>query len=227
MLKKLFTFSVVMLILCGNAFAATPQIDFTPTVQGDFKIQVDITTDFPDGSVLSVSISKHGLGDDDIFVGTDFIKVPVKNGSASVLIDAEKRARPSIAAITKGKYELDVTFYPRWKENKLIADNLGIKEPVEIVKIIQLVGNGQGEEAFQEQKQTLEGRNWVMGEVFQGMKWDESFWVKKFGQPERYSSSVGNNKVLQMYYFEKIDMTIMVNTLKKEIVTWRNGKALQ
>lgn len=195
MLKKLFTFTVAIFIFCGNAFAATPKIDFTPTVQGNFKVLVDVTTELPDGSVLAVSISKHGLGDDDIFVGTDFIKAPVKNGSVSVLIDAEKKTRPSVAAITKGKYDLDVTFYPRWKENKLIADNLGIMESVEVIKIIQLVGNGQDEETFQEQMQSLEGRNWVMGEVFQGMKWDESFWVKKFGQPERYSPSVGNPKV--------------------------------
>jgi len=39
----------------------------------------------------------------------------------------------------------------------------------------------------------------------------------------RFRERTGNPQVLHMYYFKSIDMTLMVNVLKKEIVTWRTG----
>ena len=227
MMKKLFSTLVFTLAFAVNSFAATPKLDFTPIVQGNFQVQIDINTDLSDGAVLSASLSRHGLSDNDPFIGTDFVKITVNNNKASVFIDAEKNARPSVSAIMKGTYDLEVSFHPRWKENKTIADGLGVADTITVVKVIQLNGNGKGDEEFAKHKQELEGRAWVMGEVFQGMKWNEKFWQNKFGKPGVYNSTAGNPHVLKMYYFKKIDMTIMVNTLKQEIVTWRDGKASQ
>jgi hypothetical protein len=126
-----------------NSLAASPQIDFTPTVKGDFKVQVDVETNLPNGSTLAAKILKHGLRGSDLFVGTDFIKFVVNNGVASALIDAERKAQPSINHITKGKYNVEATFYPLWRENREIANRLGIRTEIEAIKVVELNGNGK------------------------------------------------------------------------------------
>ena len=224
MMKPLIRSCIFAVCLASNAFAGSPKIDFTPTVKGDFQVQVDINTDGPDAADLSVSLSKHGLADNDPFVGTDFIKAPVNGGKASALVDAGKKPIPSLEAIVKGDYDIEVHFYPRWAENRKIAEGMGIVAPISVAKVVQLNGNGKGEEYFAKQKKKMEDRGWVMENVHQGMKWNGNLWQSKFGKPEAYDPTSGNPKVLQMYYFKGIDMTVMVNTLKNEIVTWRDGK---
>ena len=126
-----------------NSLAASLQIDFTPTVKGDFKVQVDVETNLPNGSTLAAKITKHGLRESVLFVGTDFVKFVVSNGVASALINAEMNAQPSINHITKGKYDVEVTFYPMWRENREIANMLGIRTEIEAIKVIELIGNGK------------------------------------------------------------------------------------
>lgn len=205
--------------------AITRKLDILPTVAGDFLVQVDILTDLPDGSLIGVNLSKHGLANDDLFVGTDLEKVSVNDGKASILIDAQKNPRPSLAAIVKGEYDVEVMFSPRWKENKEIAQSAGIKNTIEVVKVVSLNGTSKGAEDYSKQKLKAENRKWVMENVNQGMQWDAKYWEGKYGKPEKYKPDSGNNNVLKMFYFKEIDLTLQVNTQKNEIVTWIDGKA--
>lgn len=69
-----------------------------------------------------------------------------------------------------------------------------------------------------------EGQKWVVLNFTSGMPWDSNFWESKFGSYQELEyRGEGNPKILKMYYFKTIDMTLMVNVLKKEIVTYRKG----
>ena len=68
-------------------------------------------------------------------------------------------------------------------------------------------------------------RSFVIEHIFVDTKWEPDLMVKRFGKYEQYNPSDGNPKVLQMFYFKDIDMSFLVNLLKGEIVTWRDGRA--
>ena len=68
-------------------------------------------------------------------------------------------------------------------------------------------------------------RSFVMEHIIMGTKWEPDLMIKRFGKYEQYNPSDGNPKVLQMFYFKDIDMSFIVNLLKSEIITWRNGRA--
>ena len=70
-----------------------------------------------------------------------------------------------------------------------------------------------------------EKQRWVMENIYVGTKWDLSDMVERFGNFEKYDPDRFNPKIIQMFYFEDIDMTFMVNLLKGTISTWRLGRA--
>ncbi len=64
-------------------------------------------------------------------------------------------------------------------------------------------------------------RKWVEDNVTGALpwKWNRQKMVKNLGKYEKFNPDSGNPKVLQMFYFKRVDMTFMVNLLKNEIVT--------
>ena len=86
------------------------------------------------------------------------------------------------------------------------------------------VANVQEEDDDEDDKRRKQ-RRWFLDNFEPGMKWNHRNIVKRFGAYEKYNPEVGNPKILQMFYFEEVDMTLMVNILEGTIVTWRFGKA--
>ena len=80
-------------------------------------------------------------------------------------------------------------------------------------------------ESVEDMKKHNEGRRWVMLNVYMGQKWDPAFWVAKFGDWKQLEVDRGNPAIIKACYFESIDMTLIVNVLKGEIDTWRDGEA--
>ena len=58
-----------------------------------------------------------------------------------------------------------------------------------------------------------------------GERWDPAFWEGKFGSMKELTIDRYNPNIIKAYYFESIDMTLIVNVLKGQIHTWRIGKA--
>lgn len=69
-----------------------------------------------------------------------------------------------------------------------------------------------------------EGRLWVMENFVVGQEWNPNDWIKRFGAWSEIPVTDMNPAIIKKYYFESIDMTITVNTLKGEAVTWTSGK---
>jgi hypothetical protein len=101
----------------------------------------------------------------------------------------------------------------------------GLAESIIATEIIDLNGNGKTKKDLEPLIKKEEGRTWVVDEVYMGMPWEPEVWLEKFGSPERYNLKSGNPKALQMFYFESIDMSLIVNILKNEIAAWREGRA--
>lgn len=67
-------------------------------------------------------------------------------------------------------------------------------------------------------------QQWVMENVFSGMPWDEAEWIRRFGAWEPLPVQDRNPAIISNLYFHEIDMTVVVNLLKEEVVTWRFGR---
>ena len=80
-------------------------------------------------------------------------------------------------------------------------------------------------ESVEDVETRTEARQWVVASVYVGYEWDASFWIERFGMYEQLDVDRYNPNIIKAYYFESIDMTLIVNVLEGEIVVWRNGKA--
>jgi len=219
---------VLILFVCV-AFIFTSQvcgedkywIKVTPTVRGPFTVDADIQTNIPGSVTLAVCLGLSGQKGSDIAIGTGFIRVPITNGRGKATIDGTKKVFPPGSQLPPGRYNVEVSFYPRWPENKDQASKLGIKNPIEGAATIKLTGSGTSVNSV---KMKAEGQKWVVLNVTSGMPWDSKFWESKFGSYQELEyRGEGNPKILKMYYFKTIDTTLMVNVLKNEIVTYRIG----
>lgn len=195
-------------------------IETKATVTGPFSVKAEFTTNISGHILLSANLALRSQKGDDIFIGTNFVKVPVKDGRGTVVIDGTKNPSPYGSTLPAGEYDLAVSFHPRWSENHAVASKLGIKETIERNTPLKLKASGGSAKAAKSQH---DGQMWVMENVVMGMTWKPGVWTKKFGPWEKVQLERGNPQVLHMYYFKSIDMTLMVNVLKKEIVTWRTG----
>jgi hypothetical protein len=161
----------------------------------------------------------------DTFIGTDFIKVPIVNGKGKGNINGLDLALPVGSKLPAGTYDVQVKFYPKWAENEAVASEAGIKNPIQGKAIIKLDGSGASAASA---KARAEGQRWVILNVSSGMAWEPHFWKKKFGTwQEVENRGEGNPKILKLYYFKSVDMTLLVNVLKGEIVTYRQGLSHQ
>lgn len=231
MKKWISIFVVVLLFIVGSKSAyGRPQITITPTVKGDYQVAVEIDTTLPDGAILSLELRRTGLTEDDPFVGTETQDVPVNGGAASLLIDAQQNAAPSIEFFTQGKYDVVATFSELTDGNERFAQQLKTQgEDIEVTKSINMRGNGKTQKAFQallaQERKKRDGRQWVMSNVHGGYPWDPDFWNKKFGTWENFDPPTGNPQILRMMYFPSIDVTLLVNIYKNEIATWSLGRS--
>lgn len=208
--------------LASSAAAAPYWIKVTAKATGQYTVQASATTNLPDGAVLSVSLGLADQNPNAIFVGTDFQKITVKAGKASILIDGTKRVFPLNSTLPAGLYNVEVNFHPLWPENRALAGRLKITETLEGIGRVKLSASGANASSVQNK---AEQQKWVMLNVDYGDEWDAAFFAKKFGQYNELPLSSGNPRILKMYYFPSIDMTFMVNVYKGEIVLWRSGKA--
>ena len=218
----LIVFVCVALIFTSQVRAENKYwIKVIPTVTGPFTVDADIQTNIPGYVMLSLSLGLVGQKPNDTFIGTEFIKVPITNGRGKATIDSTKDVFPRGSQLPGGKYDVEVSFYPRWPENAVQALKLSIKNPIKGKASIKLAASGT---SVNSAKVRSEGQKWVMLNVTSGMPWDSNVWESKFGSYQELEyRGEGNPKILKMYYFKTIDTTLMVNVLKKEIVTYRKG----
>ncbi len=210
-------------ILAGTAVSDEYWINVKATPAGRYTVDVEIETNIPGSIVLAISLALKGKKPQDTFIGTEFIRAPVAGGKANVTIDGSKRAMPHGSKLPAGDYNVEVSFYPRWSENKVAARAAKINDTIEGKGSVVLSASGQSSSSA---KAAADGQRWVMENFYMNYPWKPEFWRNKFGELKQveYRGS-GNPRILKMYYIKSVNMTLLVNDLKKEIITYRMGLA--
>jgi len=190
--------------------------EYTVTVEGqamdDDRVQVNVRTNIPGVIELMASISLADQAPDDVFIGKTE-RITVRDGSGQTTFD--------VSDLPQGEYEAEASFYPNWGFQDEQSKATGITEPIESKYPLTLDGSGESAESVSERN---EGQRWVMENVTMGMTWNPTEWKQRFGDWKEFATTSRNPDVITNYYFESIDMTIVVNTVKNEIVTWRTGR---
>ena len=210
-------------IFAGTAVSGEYWINVKATPTDRYTVDVKIETNIPGAIVLAVTLALKGQSPQETFIGTNFIRVPVSGGKAKATIDGSKRAMPHGSKLPAGDYDVEVSFYPRWSENKVAASAAKINDTIEGKDSVVLSASGQSSSSV---KAAAHGQRWVMENFYMNYPWKPEFWRNKFGELQQveYRGS-GNPRILKMYYIKSINMTLLVNDLKKEIVTYRMGLA--
>ncbi len=112
-------------------------------------------------------------------------------------------------------------FYPRCGFQNAKSKSTGINHAISASQRIEVKGSGESSELVAKRN---EGRRWVMNNINMGTPWNPATWEERFGSLEEFPVTSINPNIIKHYYFSSIDMTVIVNVLKVEVVTWRIGK---
>ncbi len=194
------------------ALAAEFKIELVSKVVGPSEVEVEVTSTIPGTIDVMLGLGLVGQKPDDVFIGINK-RITLKNGRATATV-----GKPGLPA---GKYEVEVSFYPRWGPQDSAAKAAGANSEIHARQIVTLKGTGESPEAA---RQRENDRRWVMLNVSVGTRWNRSSWVDRFGEPQQLITTRWNPDIIKAYYFKHLDMTIIVNELKGEISTWRMGR---
>ncbi len=176
------------------------------------RVHVNVGTNIPGVIELMAGIRLADQAPDDVFIGKTE-RITIRDGSGQTTFE--------VSDLPQGEYEARASFYPNWGFQDEQSKATGITEPIESKHLLSLDGSGESAESVSERN---EGQRWVMENVTMGMTWNPTEWKQRFGDWREFAATSRNPDVITNYYFESIDMTIVVNTVKDEIVTWRTGR---
>jgi len=176
------------------------------------ELVLDIATNIPGTVEIMAGIGLSDQAPDDVLIGKNE-RVRLVDGVGQVVFDVND--------LPAGQYDVEVNFYPRWGFQDEASKLSGIDKKVHSKHTIDLEGSGESAESTAKRNQD---QKWVMENIIVGSDWKPEFWRGRFGQWREFPVKTRNPEIISNYYFESLDMTIIVNILKNEVVTWRMGK---
>lgn len=176
------------------------------------RVRLELSTNIPGTIELMAGISLSGQEPDDTWIGKNE-RVRLVDGTGQAIFD--------VSDLPAGEYNVEATFYPQWGFQDDESRSSGVDEQLENKHPISLAGSGESAERAGKRN---EGQKWVMENVAMGTEWEPSFWRNRFGEWEEFPVTTRNPDIISNYYFETLDMTLVINTLKNEIVVWRMGR---
>ena len=206
---------LIVLASAAGPLATEFKIDVVPTVIGPSEVEVEIRTNIPGTIEVMLGLGLAGQDPKDVFIGINK-RIKIKNGRATATV-----SKPDLPS---GKYEVEVSFYPRWGLQDSVAKEAGANSEIHALQTVTLKGTGESQEAVQQREND---QRWVMENVYGGTRWNRPHWVDRFGEPRHLTITRLNPRIIKAYYFESLDMTIFVNELKDEVSHWRMGRATQ
>jgi hypothetical protein len=188
-------------------------LGFTVHILEGNKVRLDVITDIPGTIEVMAGISLAGQAPNDVWIGVN---------DRARLTDGVGAATFDVSELPQGLYEAEVSYYPKWGPQDDVARASGANNEIDAFVAFRLTGSGESAQAA---KFREEGQRWVMLNVEVGERWNPGFWEGKFGSMKELTVDRYNPDIIKAYYFESIDMTLIVNVLKGQIDTWRIGKA--
>ena len=107
---------LIVLASTTGTLATEFKIDVVPTVIGPSEVEVEIRSNIPGRIEVMLGLGLVGQDPDDVFIGTSK-RIRIKNGRATTTV-----SKPGLPS---GKYEVEVSFYPRWGPQDSIAKAAG------------------------------------------------------------------------------------------------------
>lgn len=195
-----------------SALAAEYTIEVQAEESAEHTVKMTAKTNIPGIIEVMGAVSLAGQSDDDVYIGNSK-RFSITEGSGQVVFDT--------SSLPSGKYEAEVSFYPRWGFKDEISKATGIDSKLETSKAINIEGSGEASDSASARE---EGQRWVMLNVIIGTPWSTGDWVSRFGSWEKIPTKTRNPDIIKNYYFKSIDMTIVANVLKDEVATWAKGR---
>ena len=112
---------LIVLATTTGALATEFTIDVAPTVIGPSEVDVEIRSNIPGTIEVMLGLGLADQDPDDVFIGTSK-RITIKNGRATATI-----SKPGLPS---GKYEVEVSFYPRWGPQDSIAKAAGANSEI-------------------------------------------------------------------------------------------------
>lgn len=142
-LQLFFVFIAILCFPTKNLFASAPTMQtketkpnyylaVEPLILPDGQIKLQITTNILGTIEVMTALSLHGQADKDIWIGKDD-RVQLNNGSGFTIFNTND--------LPKGKYDAEVSFYPKWGFKDSISRSSGISQNIETSKTIMLPGS--------------------------------------------------------------------------------------
>ena len=206
---------LIVLATTTGALATEFTIDVAPTVIGPSEVEVEIRSNIPGMIEVMLGLGLADKDPDDVFIGTSK-RITIKNGRAIATI-----SKPGLPS---GKYDVEVSFYPRWGPQDSIAEAAGANSEIRALQTVAIEGIGEPPNAAQQREND---QRWIMENVYGGTHWDRSYWVGRFGELRQFTITRLNPRIIKAYYFKSLDMTIFVNELKGEVSHSKTGRATQ
>lgn len=210
-----FLMGLIVFASITAALAAEFKIELVSKVVGPSEVKVEVTSTIPGIIDVMVGLGLVGQKPDDVFIGINK-RITLKNGRATATV-----GKPGLPA---GKYEVEVSFYPRWGPQDSAAKAAGVNSEIHARQTVTLKGTGESPEAAQQREND---QRWVMENVYVGTRWNRSSWIGRFGEPQQLITTRWNPDIMKAYYFKSLDMTIFVNKLKGEVSHWRMGRKME
>ncbi len=221
-MKTVLKFCAVIILLyaCGGGSEDSteqlnPSIEVEAKATNDSIVTFNVKTNIPLPIEVMAMIDLKGQAPDDTYIGYSD-RVKLETSPFSFDLNFSKKKLPI------GDYEAIVRFYPKWGADNGNEKAKKIKVEVADTAYVKL-NTPHG--TVSERKEFFRKKKWVANNVIVGTAWDKKKFVENLGEYEELK--VTDSKIIKKYYFKGADKTIIVNTLKKSVVTWKNGRAAE
>ena len=112
---------LIVLVSAAGPLATEFKIDVVPTVIGPSEVEVEIRSNIPGTIEVMLGLGLAGQDPKDVFIGASK-RIRIKNGRATATV-----SKPDLPG---GKYEVEVSFYPRWGPQDSVAKGAGAKSEI-------------------------------------------------------------------------------------------------
>lgn len=163
---------------------------------------------------IMAGISLKGQKPDDTYIGYSE-RIKLASSKQTFIIDPSSQNKK----LPSGVFVAEVTFYPRWGAKNGNPKASIIKRQISDSVEFRLDGSGESSNDTIERNKL---QTWVMENVIVGTVWNEQNFVRRLGE---YKTIKADRNLHEGFYFPKADMTILVNTYKGTVSTWRIGRA--
>jgi hypothetical protein len=233
------TCCAAVLVLLGVSNAPRPtvaqrsprmnyQLSIAVSETGPCSCDVAVGSNVPGIVEVIVALELVGLKGEDAGIGLQQNLKLATGVTGVVHFDGQKDQNPMLPdqkALSDGSYVAEVTLYPNW--GLIDGPAKGSRLDRELTSKTKAVVMRCGGTSAASVKKRVADRGWVMRTVYTGLPWKRAVWTRRLGEyrQEPYREGSWNSRTTAAYYFPSVDMTLLVNTQKQEVLTFHEGRS--